>query len=222
MCLPVSGYTTTHCRCICTSLDPSVSLCFSEDFYYCSAIKCLTDCTCICESLDQPFSLTLSAYGYIIDNLHGYEQARSAHSACNCTIYLSLHFAWIRTSLNSSFSLPLCLWMCVAVSGILFLIVGLLIRVSHSLFLWMFLFFFGYIVTNCTSIGTFLDPRTSRSFFLFVSVFGYIIGNLHVCEQVQLTQCVIALWNLFICFILRAYVHHLSCISFSLFVSECV
>ena len=119
MCLPVSGYTTTHCRCICTSLDPSFYLCFSEDFYYCSAINCLTDCTCICTSLDPPFSLTLSASGYIIDNLHVYEQARSAHSPCNCAIDLSLHFACIRTSLDSYFSLSLCLWvwMCVAVSG---------------------------------------------------------------------------------------------------------
>ena len=56
--LPVSGYTTTHCRCICKSLDPSFYLCFSECLYYCSAMNYLTDCTCICTSLDPPFSLS--------------------------------------------------------------------------------------------------------------------------------------------------------------------
>ena len=123
----MSGYTITHCKCICKSLDPSFSLCFSEGFYYCSAINCVTDCTCIGTSVEPLWSLSLSLClsesGYIIDNVHEYEQARSAHSACNCAIYiyiyyfLLLHFAWIRTSLDSYFFLSLCLGMCVAVSG---------------------------------------------------------------------------------------------------------
>ena len=74
------------------------------------------------------------------------------------------------------------------------------------------------------SIGTFVDLRSSRSFFLFVSVFGYIIGNLHVCEQLRSAHsvCNSAIESFVYYFILHAYVHHLSCISFSLFVSECV
>ena len=110
MYLPMSGYTITLCRCICTSLDPPFSLCFSERFYYCSAIIVVTDCTCKCTFSWSAFlSLSLSASWYIIDNLRGYEQARSAHSACNCAIYFfSLHFAY--------FCISLCLGMCVAVS----------------------------------------------------------------------------------------------------------
>ena len=59
LCLLVSGYTITHCRCICKSLDPSFSLCFSEGFYYCSAINCVTDCTCIGTSVEPLWSLSL-------------------------------------------------------------------------------------------------------------------------------------------------------------------
>ena len=61
-----------------------VSLCFSEGFY--SAIIIETDCTCIGTSPDPPLSLSLfvSASGYIIGNLHIYEQVWSVHSACNC------------------------------------------------------------------------------------------------------------------------------------------
>ena len=45
--------------------------------------------------------------------------------------------------------------------------------VSHSLSVWMPLWAFGYVVTDCTCIGTSLDPRFSLSFS--VSVSGYII-----------------------------------------------
>ena len=56
-----------------------------------------------------------------------------------------------------------------------------------SLFLSECLSLFGYVVTNCTCIGTSLNPRFSLSLFLSVSlsVSGYIIGNLHVCEQAR-------------------------------------
>ena len=49
--------------------------------------------------------------------------------------------------------------------------------VSHSLSAWMPLSVFGYVVTDCTCIGTSLDPRFSLSFSLSVSVSGYMIGK---------------------------------------------
>ena len=64
-------------------------------------------------------------------------------------------------------------------------IIRLLIRVSVSLFLWLFRFVFGYIVTECTYIGTSLISRYCLSFPLAFSVSGYIIDNLHVCEQAR-------------------------------------
>ena len=43
--------------------------------------------------------------------------------------------------------------------------------------MWIFLSVFGYVVTNCTYIGTSLDPRFSLFFVVCVSVSGYIIGK---------------------------------------------
>ena len=61
-------YTINHCRCICTSLDPTFSLSvflwrFLLLFYCCSAISIVTECTCIGTSLHSYFclmSLTLN------------------------------------------------------------------------------------------------------------------------------------------------------------------
>ena len=117
-CLYHCGYTITHCRCICTSLDPSFSLCFSEGFYYWWAIIIVTDCTGIGTYLDPRLSLSLcfflsvSVSEYIISNLHVCEQARSGRSVGNnalerlCNI---INSACIRTSLYFSFFLFLCL-----------------------------------------------------------------------------------------------------------------
>ena len=97
-------------------------------------------------------------------------------------------------------SLSLCLWMCFPVSEYIFihLILGvyvrLLIRVSVSSFVWLFIFVFGYIVTDCTYIVTSLILRFCLSLSLSVSlsfsVSGYIIDNLHVCEQARLGRSV--------------------------------
>ena len=142
----MSGYTVTHCWCISTSVDPSFSLCFSEGFYYCLAINCVTDCTCICTSL----SLSLWASGYIIGNLHVYEQARSVRSACNCAIYI-FFFSSFCVDTFSLFVfvswfifLSLCLWMCVAVSG--------------------------YIIPHCMCKCTSLDACFSLTFSLNVFI----------------------------------------------------
>ena len=191
MCLPVSGYTITHCRCICTSPDSTFSLCFSECFYYCSAIIIVTDCTCIGTSVDPHLSLSLSlslsvpVSDYIIGNLHVCEQARPARSACNSAIengFLFLNFACTRTSLDFSFFLFLCLLMSVPLSSYikLWLIVPAytsLLRVSYSLSLWISLLVFGsYIVTHWTCICTSLDPCFSlSSVWMLLSVFGNIV-----------------------------------------------
>ena len=77
--------------------------------------------------------------------------------------------------------------------------VRLLIRVSVSLFMWLFIFVFGYIVTDCTYIGTSLIPRFCISLFpLSFSVSGHIIDNLHVFEQARSgrSMCNSALENL--------------------------
>ena len=62
----------------------------------------------------------------------------------------------------------------------------------------------GYTIAHCRCIGTYLDPRFSISLFLSlsVSVSGYIIGNLRVCEQVQSARpaCNNAIENSFIPF----------------------
>ena len=54
-----------------------------------------------------------------------------------------------------------------------------------SLFIWIFLSLFVYVVTNCPCIGTYLDQRFCISLSFSLSVSGYIIGNLRVCEQSQ-------------------------------------
>ena len=77
--------------------------------------------------------------------------------------------------------------------------VRLLIRVTVSRFLWLFIFVFGYIVTDCTYIGTSLIPRFCISLFpLSFSVSGHIIDNLHVFEQARSgrSMCNSALENL--------------------------
>ena len=100
MCLPVSGYTITHCR----SLDPS----FSEGFY--SAITIETDCTCIRTSLDPPFSLSLflclSQHPGILSVICMYVNKcdQLTQRVIALKIYL-FDFACIRTFLDSYFFL---------------------------------------------------------------------------------------------------------------------
>ena len=87
--------------------------------------------------------------------------------------------------------------MCFPVSAILLLIVGVYVRLlirffsslslSLSLFLSLSLsegFYSAKIIeTDCTCIRTSLDPPLALSLSVFVSASGYIIGNLHVYEQ---------------------------------------
>ena len=103
------------------------------------------------------------------------------------------------------------------------LYVRLLIRISFSLFVWMYVEVSGYIITHCSCKCAFLDPCFSLSFclngfirvrlycdwlyvyryvswpsflslFLSVSVTSYIIGNfMYMNNRVQLSQGVIAL-----------------------------
>ena len=73
---------------------------------------------------------------------------------------ITANITCICPSLYQCFSLSFCLWMCIPVSEYIFihLILGvyvrLLIRVSVSPFLWLFVVVVGYIVTDCTYIGT--------------------------------------------------------------------
>ena len=79
---------------------------------------------------------------------------------------------------------------------------------------------FGYIVIDCTCIGTSLRLSFSLSFSLSISVSGYIVTDC-TCIAVSLFLCLsqssgILLVNL------RVYVRLLIGISLSLFVSGCV
>ena len=98
--------------------------------------------------------------------------------------FLFLFFAFIRTSLDFSFFLFVCLWMSVPLSSYikLWLIVSAytsLLRVSYSLSLWIsVLVFGGYIVTHCTCICSSLDPCFSLSFlWMLLSFFGNIVTD---------------------------------------------
>ena len=95
-----------------------------------------------------------------------------------------------------------------------------------SVFNWLFISMFGYTVTDCTYIGTSLIPLFCLS--LFPSVFlcpGYIIGNLHVCEQARSGRsvCNRALENVCIIILNSAYIptslHSYLCLSVSLWMS---
>ena len=163
----VFGYVVIHCTCICTSINPCLSVSFPLNAstnvrLYChwlyvysyvswsaffSVFLCLSQC---------PRILSLILRVYLCHLIH---------------VFLSLFVSE-------------CVYQCPAIlSFILGVYVRLLIRVSHSLFLWMFPSVLGYIVIDCTCIGRSLDPCFSHS----LSLFGYIIGNLHECEE--------ALWS---------------------------
>ena len=165
--------------CICTSLAPCVSLSFSLNTSLSVWLYCHWLFTYRGTSLDPrfslSFSLSVSVSGYSIGN-----------SMC------------IHTSLGSYFFL--CLWMCrYQCPAILSITVGfdvrLLIRVSLSLFLWMFLSVFGYIVTDCICIGTSLDPRFSHSLSFCLSQCAGIwsVICMYVNKRVDLDQRVIAI-----------------------------
>ena len=120
------------------------------------------------------FLFVVSVYGYIIGNLHVYEQSRSSYSASNCAVdvflfvvcffFLLFLRVYVRLLIRISFSLFVSLSLIVGVS------VRFLIRVSHSLFVSMFISVFGYTVTDSMCIGrTSLDQRLS----LFLSIRVY-------------------------------------------------
>ena len=84
----------------------------------------VTDCTYIGTSLIPrfclSFPLSFSVSGYIIDNFHVCEQARSCRSVYSCALEnlcIIINSACIRTSTDSYFYLSLWLWMFVPVSG---------------------------------------------------------------------------------------------------------
>ena len=111
--------------------------------------------------------------------------------------WLYVYSAFIRTSLDFSFFLFVCLRMSVPLSSCikLWLIVSAytsLLRVSYSLSLWIsVLVFGGYIVTHWTCICSSLDPCFSlSSLWMLLSVFGNIVTDcpytvlsldMHVC-----------------------------------------
>ena len=110
------------------------------------------------------------------------------------------------------------------------LIVGLYVRllvcVCLSLFVWIFLSLFSYVVTNCTCIGTSLDPRFSLSLSLSVSVSEYIIGTFHVCEEARPARpvCNSAIENSFFFvfnFCVYTYVSWFVFLSFSFALNVC-
>ena len=144
----------TNVRLYCDSLLVYIYVCWSEFlslfFWRILLLFGYKLCDWLYVYMYVSLSLSLWASGYIIGNLHVYEQARSVRSACNCAIYIfSLHFAWILSlslslSLDSYFFLSLCLWMCVAVSG--------------------------YIIPHCMCKCTSLDACFSLTFSLNVFI----------------------------------------------------
>ena len=129
-------------------------------------------------SLDSHFCLTSLA-----------QNVRSNVRICDDSLYV--HISLLSFSLNICRSVRLyCHWLSVYIS------VSWSVFLSLSLSLWIPLWVFGYIVTDCTWIGTCTDPRFSL--FLSVSVSGILSV------------------------IIRVYVRLLIPISFSLFVSEYV
>ena len=122
MCIPVSE-DIIHSWCICTSLNLCLSLFLWLFIFVFGYI--VTDCTYIGASLIPRFCLSLfllsfSVSGYIIDNVHVFEQARSGRSMCNRAlenVCIIINSACIRTSNDSYFFLSLWLWMSVPVSG---------------------------------------------------------------------------------------------------------
>ena len=160
MCVTVSGYFITHCTCICTSLDPCLSL-FSEYFchfflfrgeclYQFSDILWLIVCPYTC--LGRVFFLFLSLWlslvviGYII-----------AHCMCVCP------------SLGPCFSLSLTLSMGIAVFGYIVTdcsSIGTSLDRRIPLFFCLFslsVSVYGYIIGNSACIGT------SHDSYLFLS-----------------------------------------------------
>ena len=156
MCIAVSNYIIIHSWCICRSLDSCFSLAFSLIFYICVQLYChwlyVYRYVSYSAFLSISHSLCLSQCpGYIISNLHGCEQARSAQSVCNialktvCIIFNILNFGYIPTSLHSYFCLYLWLWMSVPVSGYV-MIHCMCIYVAWS---WLF---FSFSLDICSSI----------------------------------------------------------------------
>ena len=116
-------------------------------------------------------------------------------------------------------SLSLSLNVCRQCQAILSLIVGvyvcLLISVCLSLFVWISVSVFGYGVANSTCIGTSLEPRLSLSFslsfFLSVSMSGYIIGKLSLWIFILvidyiITHCACICPSLYACFSLSLWI----------------
>ena len=206
-----------------------LSFCFSEGFYYCSAIIIEADCTCMGTSLDPPLSLSLfvTASGYIIGNWHVYEQARSAQSVCKCAVHLfvflhvyvclfiRIYFSlFVSEYVYQSPAITHCRCNCTFLDSYFSLCFPLNVSIRFRVYCHWF------CVYTYVSWSEFLS--LSHSFSLFVSVSGYIIGNLHVYEQPHSAHsacnCAIDFSLLFFV----VYVRLLIRISFSVFVSECV
>ena len=93
-----------------------------------------------------------------------------------------------------------CLYQCPNVlSFILGVYVRILIRVSLTLFLWLFMSVFGYIVTDCTYIGISLIPRFCLSLCTCLSQCPGVLSviSMYVNKRVQLAHCVTALQKIY-------------------------
>ena len=162
----------------------------------------MTHCTCIGSSrhLYLCFSLSVSISAYI-----------TANSACICT------------SLYLCFPLTFCHWMCIPVSEYIIILdvyVRLLIRVSVSLFC-MIVYVCVRLYRHWLYVYRYVSYSAYVSIPLSLSVSGYIIGNLYVCEQTSSARSVcIALWKIYVLLlILRVYVRVLIRTSVSLSLS---
>ena len=158
-------YIVTRCTCMCTSIDPCLSVSFP--------LNAFTNVRLYCHWLYVYSYVSWSAFVSVFLCLSQCPRILSVI----LRVYLC-HLIHVFLSLFVSE----CVYQCPAIlSFILGVYVRLLIRVSHSLFLWIFPSVSDYIVIDCTCIGRSLDPCCSNS--LSVSVSGYIICNLHVREE---------------------------------------
>ena len=173
----VFGYILTHWTRICTSLDPCLFL--SSLWVPLSVFgNIVNDCPWIISAsfdlyFDLSFCLSVSVFAYM-----------TANSACICT------------SLYSCFSLSLFFFECLYQSpNVLLFILGvyvrILIRVSLSLFLWLFMSVFGYIVTDCTYVGISLIPLFCLSQYLCISQCPGVLSVIcmYVNKRIHLAQC---------------------------------
>ena len=203
----VFGYIVTHCTCICMSRDP----CFSALYLNASmGFRLYFHWLSVYSSLDPHFSSCFSLSVWIFAYI-------TANSTCICTS--------LQLPVFPSHFLSFSVYISVRIYHHSFL---MYMYVSWSVFL--SLFFYDCLCLCSAILSLIVRVRLLFSVLVYLSIplslslSGYIIGNLHVCEQASSARsvCSSAVEN--ICIIInsasiRTFLDSYFCLS--LFDSEC-